>query len=427
MVKANKLNVQKFIQEQIQQKTWIYYLSITFLGFLALVYINYLIAVRTYGGELFFINWASARNLFFQGISPYSKEAYVILNNAAKELLLSPVASVYQFISPIYSLFIYFPFSLISNFNIARAVWMALMECFAILSGFLCLKILEWPPQKNLKRFFLSFSVLCFYMVLNVLNGSQAILINLLLVAILFLLKNNRRETAGTIAAISFINPQLIFIPMIFIFIWIVRNRMWSFIIWFLIATALLWITSFLILSDWPLQNLRQIMLNLKSAYLQLPGVSLHQWLPDLSIGIGNILAIILIAWLIFEWVSPVTDKNIFIWRISLSIALGMFIWMRNDVNGMVTLLLPFAFIFYQWINREIKAGSIFVILSITFFSIGLIILSIMNGTILLKHPYPFSFYIIPLVYIVFNLYWMRWWLFKKVSIDYEEFGINKK
>jgi hypothetical protein len=64
--------------------------------------------------------------------------------------------------------------------------------------------------------------------------------------------------------------------------------------------------------------------------------------------------------------------------------------------------------------------------ISVAFFSIGLFILSLVNETVLLKHPYPFSFYITPLVYIIVNLYWMRWWLFKKISIDDEEFGINK-
>ena len=386
---------------------------------LGLILINYFISIRIYGGQEFFVNWASARLLFMQGINPYSQEALKLLSDLAKELFILPSGGNFQFISPIYSLFIYLPFGLIKNFYLSRAIWITVMELTAFVSGYLILTIFNWRPEKLIKNVFFAFSLIFFFMILNLLNGSNLVFLNLLYILGLMMILDGKYVRAGILLALLTINIQTFFIPLITIFIYVICRKAWNFPLWFFITIILFSLIGSLFITDWPLLLFRELLRNPLYANFGLPGEIVNQWVGTTQPWIWNGLSLILLALLFYELLFFKNDKDSFLWKISLAFVLNPLIWMRTDLNSLVTLLLPFGLIFSQWINRDKQVGSIFTILFSTIFSFGLLCVGLLTQSILFIKPYPFFLYIFPLIILLLNLYWIRWWMVRNIPALY--------
>ena len=384
-----------------------------------LILINYLVSTRIYGGHEFYINWASVRLLFLQGINPYSQEAIKLLSVLAKELSLLPSGGNFQFIAPLYTLFLYLPFGLIQNFNLSRAIWMTVMELVALLSCFLINNIFSWNPEKTIKKFFYIFSLLFFYVILNLINGSNLILFNFLFILGLKWILDGRYVRAGIVLALLTINIQTFFIPLIAVFIYIISKRAWNVLLWFFITVFLLSLMASLPLPDWPLLLFRELLRNPLYANVELPGEIVNQWLRTTYPWIWNGLALILLARLFYEFLFINNEKDNFLWKISLALVINPLIWMRTDLNIMVTLLLPFGLIFSQWIKRDIRVGFTLMVFFGTLFSFGLLILGLITQSMLFIKPYPFFFYLFPVIVLLINLYWIRWWMVRNIPAHF--------
>ena len=421
-----KLNNSLFVQELIKYSQFlrdkliknprlkIYFLYLAVI--LGLILINYFITIRIYGGQEFFVNWASVRLLFIQGINPYSQESIKLLSDLAKELFILPVGSNFQFIAPLYSLFIYIPFGLIQNFNLSRAIWMTAMELSAFVSGFFILIIFNWRPDKLIRKILFTFSLLFFYMILNFLSGSNLVFLNFLFILGLMWVLDGKYVIAGIVLALLTISIQTFFIPLIAVFIYVIHKKAWNFPIWFFITIILLSLMASLFITDWPLGLFREILRNPIYANAGLPGDIVNQWLRTTYPWIWNSLALILLAILFYEFLFFNNEKDSFLWKISLALVLNPLIWMRTDLNIMVTLLLPFGLIFSQWINRDKRVGFNLIVFFGTIFSFGLLGLGLITQSLLFIKPYPFFFYLFPVIVLLINLYWIRWWLVRNIS-----------
>ena len=395
----------------------IYFLYLAVI--LGLILINYFISIRIYGGQEFFVNWASARLLFIQGINPYSQEAIKLLSDLAKELFILPSGGNFQFLSPLYSLFIYLPFGLIQNFNLSRAIWMTIMELVALLSCFLIINIFKWNPEKTIKFIFYIFSLLFFYAILNLINGSNLILFNFLFILGLKWNLDGRYVRAGIVLALLTINIQTFIIPLIAVFIYTISKKAWNVPLWFFITVFLLGLMASLLLPDWPVLLLREILRNPLLANIGLPGVIVNQWLRETHPWIWNGLALMMLGLLFYELLFINNKEYSFLWKISLAVVLNPLIWMRTDLNSLVTLLLPFGLIYSQWINRNKKVGSIFIVVFSTVFSFGLLCVGLLTQTILFIKPYPFFLYLFPIIILLINLYWIRWWMVRNIPANF--------
>jgi hypothetical protein len=383
---------------------------------LGAILLNYLFSIKIYGGKEFFINWASARQLLFQGINPYSQEATKQLSVLSKELLILPNDGNYQFISPLYSLFLYIPFGLIQNFDLARAVWMTIMELVSLFSCFLIINIFNWNIENKIRNIFYAFSLTFFYTLLILLIGSNLIILNLFFILGIKWVLEEKYINAGIIFALLTISFQIFIIPLIVIFIYSINKRAWNVIIWFIISVFLLGLLSSLLITDWPIILLREMLRNPLSINLGLPGVIVNQWLQETQAWIWNGLSLFLLGLLFYELLFNNNERGSFLWKLSLALVLNPLIWIRSDLNSMITMLLPMGLILSQWVRRDRRIGSILLIIFCFVFSIGLFCVGILTKSLLFIKPFPFILYIFPIFLLFINLYWIRWWMVKNIS-----------
>jgi hypothetical protein len=388
-------------------KKFIFYLA----AFFGLIFVNYLYSKSNYGGQEFYVNWVSVRLLFIQRIDPYSQEAIKYLADLAKELMILPSGASFQFTAPLYSLFIYLPFSLINNFDLSRAIWMMAMELIAFASGYFILKIFNWHPGKLITKVFFAFSLLFFYVITCLLNGSNLILLNLIFILGLKWILDDKYLIAAIMFALLTINIQTFIIPIIAILFYSFQKKAWNFSVWFFTSIILLGLTASLLITNWPLGFIREILHNPVNANFGLPGDIIAQWLKFPTPQIWNYVALILLLLLFYELLIHDNEKNSFMWKISLAIVLNPLIWIQTDLNNLVTFLFPIGLIYFQWINRDKHIGSILIVLFSTTFSVGLFCIGLLTKSISFLKPYPFILYIFPIFILLINLYWIRWWM----------------
>jgi len=419
-MKKNAQIILNFLLTFKEEKKFLFYFSVGILVLAGLTIGNYLFSIRGYGGAAFFINWMAARNLIFKGISPYSPTAVASYNEAANLLKIVPSSQNYHFTAPLYALFLYFPFAIFTNFTIARAIWMTLLEVAAVISGLVCFEILDWVPNKKIKYLLLVFSIISFFTIINIQNGTDLIIVNYCFLLGIFFLVKEKYELSGIIFTLIVLNYQIYLIPFFGICIYVFRKKAWTFYIWFLLITLLLGVVSALFVTDWPFQNLREILINQNLSALQLSGEVLKSWIPGFNPVIGNSISILLFIWLIYELMRKnITSQN-YLWKLCFMITLSEMIIIQNNIYGLLLQYFVFIYIFYQWIKRDKKIGTIFSILTSATFSIIFLILGYFTKALQFTNSYPFFFYISPLVFLLVNLYWIRGWVVKNISLDYE-------
>jgi hypothetical protein len=406
------------IADQLKKNKWFYYSGIGIVLFICLVIFNYWIGKKINEGNEFLFNWVAARNLLFNGVSPYAKETITSYLEIANSLLLGGQNNNYHFITPLFSLFFYFPLAYLSDFFLARSIWMAVIEITLFASGYFSFKVLNWNPSSKIRFIILGFSFLFYFSLINLKNGSSLILTNLFFILGLFFFNHEKYELSGVTIALATINIQIFLLPLIGIFICILRKKAWSFFIWYVITLFLLGVAGCLFIPDWLIQNIRQILNYPQDVNLQLPGEIIRNWIPAINPNIINILMLLFFSWLIFEWFYFFRRSTNYVWIICFTTVISLFLFIQNYIQGLIILFLPFIYIINQWNNRNIQIGYLFTILISTFFSIGLVILASVSKSLFADENYPLLFYFISPVFILINLYWVKWWGNKPLTYD---------
>ena len=415
---ADIVKIKTFYRKLIEKKSLFSYAGITLLIIFLLFWVNYYFTQHTYGGEDFLINWQATRSLVFKGINPYSSEALQQYSKTVADNNILPFERKLHFSNPLFSLILYLPFSLFSNYTFARAAWLVYQEISAILTGILIIKIFKWDLPLKQIVVLCSFSLIFFFTILNLVSSTVLITMNLVLIAVIFLLIRERYEIAGILFSILTIQFRVFLFPILALLIYVIWKKAWSFFIWFVISLFFMIAISLLFIPEWPLQFIKELLKYSQYANLQFPGEALRSWLPSINRNIGNLIFMIVLLWTVVEFtLTNSTTANIY-WTFSLSLTLNQIAWFRSDLNGLVVLLFPIFFIFHQWYIKDIQIGVSIIISSIIIFSIGILIYSIMSGAITLQEPYPFSIYLICPMFLLLNLYWMRWWIINGQIIE---------
>jgi len=388
------------------------------LATIVLISINYYFCINTYGGEHFFVNWQATRLILEKGINPYSSEALNVYSKIASEKDLFPYSIDFYFNSPLFSIILYLPFSFIKNFTLARTAWLIFQEISIFLTGYSIVRILKW--DLNIKQIvgLCSIFLFFFFTIINLVSSTSILALNLFLIIIFNLITKERYEIAGLLTPLLFIQINIFLFPTIYLFLYLIKKKAWSFFIWSVISLIFLVTVGMFFIQDWPLSFLRLFIQKPQLFDFQSPGVILRYWVPSASFEIGNIIFLILLSWLIIELLISNFSSPYLFWTFSLTITMSQVIWLRKDLTGLVLLIFPFLYIFYQWTRRDVKIGIPIILVSIVFFSIGLFIISDINTIIQKNEMFNFFIYIVGPIFLLMNLYWMRWWIIKGMMID---------
>ena len=386
------------------------FLSIAILGGLA--WANTLYA-RDHPGETdFLVPWLAARTFLHYGDNPYSdvaaQRAQVIYYGRLAIEDQDPLRLSIPFPVELF----YFPFALISDYALARGLWMTCLEIALVALAFLSLRLTGWKPARTLLPVFLIFSVLWIYGFLSLAGSRAVIFVALAIVGLLLALREGRDEMVGALLVVPFFKPDIAGLLTLFIIWWAIFHRRGRILAGFLMTLAILLAISFFILSDWFMPFISGLISHINYSPAIMPGAILASWWPVFGPRLGWALTGIMLVILFVEWRDARRqDFRHLLWTASLTLAatplLGIPVILQDNVPLFLPLILFLSILAERW-PRPGRWGMAGLGLLVIFFGFWLITASLflagafaaLTGVLALVFP----------IFIVLGLYWMRWW-----------------
>ena len=385
----------------------------------ALTYVNYQLATASPGGVDFMTHWVGTRALF-HGESPYSKS--VALRVQTLFYGRPAQSGENEFLDPylIYMEVIFAPFALISDYTVARAVWMTFLGLSTIAIFILSLKITDWKPGIGILIFYLLYCVFGYHSVRPIINGNVTTVITLLILTSIWAIQNKKEPIAGLLMAVATAKPNLTLLPMLLLILWMVRLKRWRFIVWFSGSLLLLVLGGMLIIPNWPLQNLGNLLRYTSYNPPTTIAAALEQWNPVYGHWIGVAIYTIIIIFLIVEWRKVLrADFQIFLSVFSVTLVANQWLGISTDPGNFIILTLPLVLVLKSL--NELPNGSAWVCTSLSALLIGLWVVFL--TTVDRTHgnlQSPIMFFPLP-IFIIVGLFFRRHKLLIKAKVPVPE------
>ena len=379
----------------------------------AMTWGNYQFSVQNPGGNDFLVHWVGARSFLVDGLSPYSDETALRIQNLAYGRPAQAGEHELRVAYPIYSIIFFMPFALFGDFTLARALWMTMLEVGLLLLAFFSLKAISWKPNLLSLIFYFLFSVLWYHSIRPLINGNVIILVALGIVGAMLAIRSGADEVAGVLLALTTIKPQVVIILVVFVAIWAIINHRWRLIAWLLGALALLIASGLFLLPDWILQNIREIIRYPGYNPPGTPGAALAVWFPAQGERLGWVITGLVAILLLIEWIrARKASFRGFLWVVSFTLVLSQWSGIQTDPGNFIVLYPVLVLILALLDERWRKGGWI----------AGILLMIILLGggwwLFLATVTYadqpiqsPVLFFPLPGLLILL-LYWVRWWAF---------------
>jgi len=377
-----------------------------------LYWVNYQFSKTNPGGNDFLVHYIGTRSLIFDGISPYSNEVATRIQIAAYGHPAEGIEHELRVAYPLYSVFLFAPFSIIEEFNAARAAWMTVLELALIAMVFLSFDLVGWKPDIKFQAGILLFSLIWYHAIRGIINGNAVILIALMITAALSMIKKDHDAQAGILLAATTIKPHLVLLLLLFIIFWAIYKKRWKLIFWFLGSTAVLIGFGLILIPDWIYQNIWEV--------LRYPGynpagtlaAALAEWFPSLESQLKWIVAVPLGLLLCIEvWKARDGRFSHFLWASLLTLLISQWIGIQTDPGNFILLYPALILILSVLEGRWEERGSLIAGLLVLFlflFPWLLFILTVQRD----YQPVQSSVMFIPVPLFCFlGLFWIRWWV----------------
>lgn len=351
----------------------------------------------------FSAKWEAIRALIFGGENPY--------NNSKNEPFTSPLPVV----------FLYAPFALFENFEIARTAWITALQIATVIFAFLCIRITSWQIQRWLAGLFLIFALLWFPSLSVYIRGSETAIVAAFFAGALYAIQKENDEVAGVLLAGAALQPRVTLIGIILVLLWAASRHRWTAHFWagvtFIIASGI----GMIFIPSWPLDFFWAVLRNIDFNIGHIIIETTTRWWPGVGQQIGWGIVILAFAILAIEWVL-VWGKNAsrLIWAMALTCVLAVWVGFSVNLDHIFLLLISISVIFMAWDRRWGKRGQIFITMIMFLFFTGLWwaftffeqqdISGEMNPILMIG--FPFS--------VLIGLYWVRWWFLRP---DYLNLG----
>jgi hypothetical protein len=383
----------------------------------ALTWANYRFAVQNPGGNDFLPRWLGVRKFLMEGVSPYSPETTQEIQEMLFARSAQPTEDQSLFVYPFYALFIMAPFSLIGDYETARAVWMTALEVSLVLLAGIGISLSRWKLRPVGILAMLVFAALWYHGVRSVVNGNPAVLSALFIGAAFMAIRAEQDGLAGLFLALATIKPQMLVLLAPFIIIWSISRQRWLILWSFLGCLALLIGSTMLLIPDWPVQNLRQVLSYPLYTSPGTPGGIFAAWMPGVGRQLGWLLTVVLGGILIWEWrAARGKDFAWFLWTACLTLAITNLVGVRTATDNFLALFPAIVLVFATWHQQWGILGRGLVNLNYLLLFVGLwwlFLATVQAGDQVQQHPV--MFFPVP-VFVLVTLYWIRWWALRPVA-----------
>jgi hypothetical protein len=394
----------------------------TFFIIFPLFIFNFFIFSTIADLDNYLIHSALSKILVFNGISPYSQNISLILENyfSTRDIVVQTTAVVYQL--PIYHLFLYLPFSFIQDPKLAFSIWETINQ---LLYAFCILKlanIFGWNLNLRKKVFLIGAGLASYFTFLNIFSANTAILQLFFLIAGIKEHKFGRHIGSGFLLGLSTVDPFNFFLPLAILFLFMLRNEQFGSVIWTSIAIILYSLIGIIFDSTWFLKMIKNIFLDGSFYPLMSYGQAVKFWKPDMILGeLVNVIPIIITIWLTLEFarIPKNSFENLF-WILSLTICLNPIFIMRNSTYASILFTIPIVFVLFLWEKHSSGYLNKGIYLLLLLISVIYPLIHIYIGGLSWSKLNYFSNNLIVSLFLIFVIYWVRWWVVKPydVSID---------
>lgn len=417
------------------------------IGLAALLAANVSLARALPSGEWFFQRWSGTRAFFSdvlqssgsvkggrmmpegtldtisRATGPYTTE----IAQQTQEIVYGRRAfsSEYTYVlnDPFIILLLYTPLALISDFTIARGIWMLASELVLIGIVLLVLNLSEWEPPRWLYIVLLGFGVFQYFSLSALVTASPAIFLTFLYLGILLALRSFSDELAGILLTLVAYQWEVGGLFFLFVLVFVLMNRRWRVLAGLGMALFVLLVISFLVNPGWGLPYIRAVLsawyrsANLTADYI------LSTWLPNFSFPLGPAVAIALSILLLFEWWDSANAPfRRVVWTASLSLAatplMGLPIFPSNHVVLILPFVLILALIWERWPRyRALRVCLLLFLVLLIPFGLYYRVVSVYDPLVLDLIS------ILPPITAILGLYWMRWWVLRSPLPLFDHIG----
>jgi hypothetical protein len=362
-------------------------------------------------GAGFRINWTASRAFILAGESPYSDLVALRNQVAIYGRSAQPGEPELHFTSPLYATAVVAPFSLIPDFDLARALWSSALQVAVLALLFICLPLTGWRPALWLLLLLLLFSLLWYHALSAILNGSLVILAAVLAGGCLLALKDERDELAGVLLAFATIKPQVVLLLVLFVLFWTLSRRKWALIFWFMVGLIFLFLGGMFFNSTWPLEYLLAVQRYLATAPLNTPAAIFSQWWPGIGLRLGWGLSGLMAIILLIEWyLARGQNFRWFLWTACLTLVISQWIGIPTNPHNYFILFIPLMLVLASWEGHWASPGRLVIVLLLLVVFFGLWALFYYTSRLpVFGDPHPLMFFPLPAMLLV-GLYWVRFW-----------------
>ena len=388
-----------------------------------LTWANSAYAVQNPGNNDFVSRWVGTRKFLMEGDSPYSENT----TREIQELVYGRPANSDEdqalFVYPLFSVYLFAPFALISDYAIARAVWMTVLEVSLVALLMISLSLSRWKTPAWTTAILLIFTVFWVHSFRPVLDGNISILVALFVALSFMAVRAGNDGLAGFLLALAAVKPQVILLLAIFILLWSASTQRWRIFWGFISSLAFFSFTLMIFFPDWIWQFLRQLVTFYGYAAPGNPGGILKEALPGVGSQLGWAFTIVMATALIVEWRAALRkDFAWFYWAALLTLVASTLIGIPTSSSNFIVLYPALILVFSAWAQHWRTTGKWMIALSMLLLFLGLWwfwMSSLVPGEQTSQHAA--LFFPLP-VFLFVSLYWVRWWVLRPAQPFLEQF-----
>ena len=324
------------------------------------------------GGNDFFVRWLGGREYLLHGTNPFDQSVAEKAQIAMFGRLAQPGdKDEAYFAYPLYTLYFYWPLSLIP-YAWAQAIWMTLLQFMLLAITILSIWLARWRPPTWLFFLTVFWGIFFYNGARAIILGQFSILVGLALLLALWAIEKERYAWAGVFLSITTIKPQMVFLVLVFLLLWALVRHRWRLLISFGVSMLALMVSSMALVPTWPLDFVNNAIAYSDYVAFGTPLENLLQFfLPvsiagPLTIGLSILFFLALLPgwWLALRNpTAPVATGrqmrgDAYTWAIMSTLLVGSLITFRSATTNQVILYLPL-FFFFQRLTLSPLSGRV--------------------------------------------------------------------
>jgi len=402
--------------------TFVWVIPLALVLFAGLTWLNYQYAGDQQGANDFLPGWEGTRLYFTEGLSPYSQETTAEIQKMAYGRPAAAGENPLNFTYPFYAILVFGPFAVLSDFALARALWMSILEVSILLIVITGVNLSRVRLHWLMYIILAIFSVLWFPGIKSILDGNSSIVFALLVVVAFWAIYHEQDALAATLLALASFRPQMILVLILFVLIWSLSRKRMTLFWGYLGVMALLIAATSLLIPNWIFQYFRLIIEQLGQIEIGTPRALFLYYLPGIGNQLAWLLTMVSAVFLLWEWrLAAGMNYRWFLWAAYFSLVWTNMIGLPTSVENQIALLPALILVLAVWDERWGTLGRWLNGFSILLLSVGLWWLVIFYaGKNIPADLGPFTFFMVP-VFMVAGLYWVRWWAIRSPRLPLQE------